>query len=131
MPEQVNDKTVALSVKAAKLTGRLLAGAMRAWLKKAREPTTKHGKQSIHTLSKQGASLSNIEVTGDNIGSFRRTTRKYNVAWRGKREIALILCKASGGEILPRMLFSHISIGKISIYGFLFMGTYSSFLRGM
>ena len=84
--EQVNDKTVALSVKAAKLTGRLLAGAMRAWLKKAREPTVKHGKQSIHTLTKQGASLSNIEVTGDNIGSFKRTARKYNVDFALKRD---------------------------------------------
>jgi hypothetical protein len=59
---------------------------MRAWLKKAREPTAKHGKQSIHTLSKQGASLSNIEVTGDNIGSFRRTARKYNVDFALKRD---------------------------------------------
>ena len=79
MQEYVDDKTVALSVKATKITGRLLAQAMRAFLKKAREPTIKHGKQSIKSLTKQGACLSNIEISGDNIGSFSKTARKYNV----------------------------------------------------
>jgi hypothetical protein len=60
LQEQVNDKTVALSVKATKITGRLLAQAMQAFLKKAREPTFKHGKQSVKSLTKQGASLTNI-----------------------------------------------------------------------
>jgi hypothetical protein len=41
--EQVNEKAVALSIKGAKVTGRLLAQAMQAFLKKAREPTYKHG----------------------------------------------------------------------------------------
>jgi len=86
MQEQVNDKTVALSVKAVKITGRLLAQAMRAFLKKAREPTFKHGKQSVKSLTKQGASLTNIEIDGDNIGSFSKTARKYNVDFALKRD---------------------------------------------
>ena len=86
MQEQVNDKTVALSVKVAKMTGRLLAKAMQAFLKKAREPTIKHGKQSVKSLTKQGASLSNITVDGDNIGSFNRIARKYNVDFALKRD---------------------------------------------
>ena len=85
MQEQVNDKTVALSVKAAKITGRLLAQAMQAFLKKAREPTFKHGKQSVKSLSKQGASLTSIDIDGDNIGSFNRISRKYNVDFALKR----------------------------------------------
>jgi hypothetical protein len=86
MQEQVNDKTVALSIKAAKITGCLLAKAMLAFMKKAREPTIKHGKQSVKSLTKQGASLSNIEVTGDNIGSFNKIARKYNVDFALKRD---------------------------------------------
>jgi hypothetical protein len=86
LQEQVNDKTVALSVKAAKLTGRLLAKAMQAFLKKAREPTYKHGKQSVKSLTKQGASLTNIEIGGDNIGDFKRVARKYNVDFALKRD---------------------------------------------
>jgi len=86
LQEQVNDKAVALSVKAVKLTGRLLAKAMQEFMKKAREPTVHHGKQSVKSLTKQGASLSNIEIGGDNIGSFSKTARKYNVDFALKRD---------------------------------------------
>ena len=88
MQEQVNEKSVALVIKAAKITGRLLAQAMREFMKKAREPTATHGKQSVKSLTKQGASLSNIEITGDNIGSFSRTARKFNVDFALKRDDA-------------------------------------------
>jgi hypothetical protein len=87
MQEQINDKTVALSVKGAKITGRLLAKAMQAFLKQARaSPKPKQGKQSIKSLTKQGASLANIEITGDNIGDFKRIARKYNVDFALKRD---------------------------------------------
>ena len=86
MNEQINEKTVALSVKGAKITGRVLARAMRAFLKRAREPTVKHGKQSIKSLTKQGASLANVEVSGDDIGTFKRTARKYNIDFSLKRD---------------------------------------------
>ena len=86
MHEHVNERAVALAVKAAKLTGRLLAKAMQDFLKKAREPTFTHGKQSVKSLTKQGASLTNIEISGDNIGSFSRIARKYNVDFALKRD---------------------------------------------
>jgi hypothetical protein len=86
MQEQVNERAVALSVKGAKLSGRMLARAMRAFLKKAREPTVAHGRQSVKSLTKQGASLSSIEITGDNIGDFKRVARRYNVDFSLKRD---------------------------------------------
>jgi hypothetical protein len=56
--EQVNERTVALSIKGAKLTGRLLAKAMQAFLKRARaSPKVKPGMQSVKSLTKSGASL--------------------------------------------------------------------------
>lgn len=89
MQEQVNDKTVAIAVKGAKLTGRMLARAMQAFLKKAREPTKeKPGKQSIKSLTKRGASLADMTIDGDNIGSFKRVARKYNVGFELKRDKA-------------------------------------------
>ncbi len=84
--EQVNDKTVAITVKSAKITGRLLAQAMRFFLKKAKEPHVKHGKQSVRSLTRQGAALTNVEVSGDNIGTFKKTARKYNVSFSLKRD---------------------------------------------
>ncbi len=82
--EQVNEKAVALSIKGAKLSGRLLAKAMRAFLKRAREPTVKHGKQSLKSLTKQGATLADMEIPSE-IGTFKRTARKYNIDFSIKR----------------------------------------------
>ena len=86
MQEHIDDRTVALSVKATKITGRLLAQAMQAFLKKARQPTVKHGRQSIKSLTKQGASLSSAPIDGDNIGSFNKIARKYNVDFSMKKD---------------------------------------------
>ena len=87
MQEQVNEKAVALVIKGGKITGRLLAKAMQAFLKQARaSPKPKLGKQSVKSLTKQGASLSNIEISGDNIGTFQKTARKYNVDFALKRD---------------------------------------------
>jgi hypothetical protein len=86
MQEQINEKSVALYIKAGKLTGRVLAQAMRTFLKKAREPAVHCGKQSVKSLTKQGGSLTNIEISGDNIGSFTKTARKYNVDFALKRD---------------------------------------------
>ena len=33
----------------------------------------------MKSLSRKGASLANIEISGDNIGSFKRVARKYNI----------------------------------------------------
>lgn len=77
--EHINDRSVALCVKGAKLTGRMLAQAMQAFLKKMKEPSYKHGEQSLKSLTKHGASLADIEISGDNIGTFKKTARKYNV----------------------------------------------------
>lgn len=89
MQEQINERTVALSVKGTKLTAHMLAKAMRAFLKKAQQPhkiKVKSGRQSVRSLTKQGASLANIEVSGDDIGTFKRVARKYNVDFALKRD---------------------------------------------
>jgi len=80
--EQINDKCVALSMNGAKMTGRMLAKAMVGFLKlggrTANKMLTPRGEQSLKSLTKQGASLADIEITGENIGSFKRIARKYN-----------------------------------------------------
>jgi hypothetical protein len=82
LQEQVNEKTVALSVKTAKLTGRMLAQAMRAFLTKARaSPKTKPGRVSMKSLTREGASLSHIEIDDPGVKQFDRIARKYNVRY--------------------------------------------------
>jgi len=77
--EQITDRSVAICVKGTKVTGRMLAKAMQAFLRKLRVPGIKHGMQSVKSLTKDGASLADIEISGENIGSFKKTARKYNV----------------------------------------------------
>ncbi|MCL2035048.1 MAG: PcfB family protein [Oscillospiraceae bacterium] len=83
--EQINNQTIAISVKATKLTGRLLAKAMQAFLKKGRESTA-GCRQSIKSLSKQGVTLDSVEVSGDNIGSFKQIARKHKIFFELKRD---------------------------------------------
>jgi len=93
MQEQINDKTVALSTKAARMTAQTLERMIRIYLqnrkgaknkKHTKEP--KHGKQSLNSLQKHGVSLSNVEISGDNIGSFNKIARKYNLDFTLKKD---------------------------------------------
>ena len=88
--EQINDKCVALSMRGSKVTGRMLAKAMMATLrfggKMGRKLTTSHGEQSLKSLSKKGAALTDIEISGDNIGTFRKVARKYNIDFALKKD---------------------------------------------
>lgn len=86
--EEIQQKTVALSIKATKLTGKVLAKAIAALLrqiKKARN-APKQGKQTVKQLAKQNAGLTNIEITDGNIKSFERVARKYGVDFALKRD---------------------------------------------
>ncbi len=110
MQDQINERSVALSIKAAKLTGRVLAQAIQAFLKKAKVPRVTHGKQSIKSLTQQGASLTNVEITDDNIGSFKKTARKYNIDFALKRDDSqappkwLVFFKAKDSDALMSAL---------------------------
>ena len=93
MQEQVNERSVALCSRGAKMTGRMLAKMMQAYLrqmqkmknnKKAKPP--KQGIQSLNSLKRHGAALADIEITGDNIGDFRRIARKHNLDFALKKD---------------------------------------------
>lgn len=93
MQEQVNEKAVALASRGAKMTGQMLARMMQEYLRyrqrmkgNKKEAPPKTGRQSLHSLKKHGASLADIEITGDNIGSFRRIARKHNLDFALKRD---------------------------------------------
>ena len=83
MQEEMERKAVAISVKAGKLTADLLKKAITKALaemeKSQKNPKIYRGKQSVKHLVRQGAGVSNIEVTDGNIKSFERVARKYGV----------------------------------------------------
>lgn len=82
MQEEVNQRAIALTVKATKLTGRVLLAAVQkylAHLKKQRvEGLTPTGKQSVKQLMGHGSSTSSIPLDGGT-RLFDRVARKYGV----------------------------------------------------
>lgn len=106
MQEEVNEKTIALSVRAAKMTGTVLKAAMRKFLAEQEKAKQKHsaktaqkqaekkaevpkGRQTMKQLMGQNTQLTNIEVTDGNIKSFERIARKYQIDFSLKKDASL------------------------------------------
>ena len=80
--EDISRRTIAISMKASKLTARSLAYALRAVgrkiAKEYRASKTPHGKQSVKKLMAHGVATNSIELSGDT-KTFDRVARKWNV----------------------------------------------------
>lgn len=82
MQEEVNHKTVAITVKATKVTGRVLLAAVQKYLthlkKKRVEHFTPQGRQSVKQLMGHRVNTNSIPLDGDT-RLFDRVARKYGV----------------------------------------------------
>lgn len=82
MQEDIERRTVALSVNASKLTGRLLAKVLAAAIRKIqknyREGQTPQGRQSVKKLMNHKVSTNVLPLDGET-RLFDRVARKYNV----------------------------------------------------
>ena len=82
MEEEVSRKTVAISVQAAKLTGRVLFMACQKFLagmqKHNRDALTPHGRQTVKQLMGHTGQSNSIQLKGD-ARLFDRVARKFNV----------------------------------------------------
>ena len=98
MQDEVNSRIIALSIRAgkdtARVTAQVLKDAMREFLKEQekvkhrQESKPYHGKQSFGKLMEQNQGLTNIEVTDQNIKSFERVAKKYNIDFALKKDKA-------------------------------------------
>lgn len=98
MQEDINQKTIAITIKAGKITARILRDALRALLrywrtqrqKKAhaagKDEVVNHGKKTLKQLQAQGHELTSIEITDENIKSFEHCARKYGVDFSLKKD---------------------------------------------
>lgn len=88
MQEETTQKTIAFTIKATKLTASVLKQVLKMYLdhqkQKKYEPT--HGKQSVKELVGQNTGVSSIEITDNNIKSFEKVARKYNVDFAVKKD---------------------------------------------
>lgn len=88
MQEDVDQKTIALSIKAGKLTAEVLQAAIRKFLAARQKGKSKlhHGEQSLRQLKKDGSALSNIEITDANIGLFKPCAKKYKIDFNLRKD---------------------------------------------
>lgn len=95
MQEEVEGRTVTLSISAVKLTGRVLKAALNKYLAHCKEkkqakaragPVKPVGKQTVKELVGQNQGVTNIEVSEKNIKSFDRVARKYGVDYAIKKD---------------------------------------------
>lgn len=96
MQEEVNEKTISLCIKGGKITAQILKVALIKLLaemdkkkkqrgKGEKSQCKKTGRQSIKSLQKSGAQITNIVVTDNNIKSFDRVARKYGIDYSLKK----------------------------------------------
>ena len=90
MQEEITQRTVSLSVEAGKMTADLLQKAVKKVLeemqKKPSQRTLHQGKQTLHQLKQHGASLTNIEITEQNIKAFSVVAKKYDIDYALKKD---------------------------------------------
>ena len=123
MQDEVNEKTVALSIKAVKLTAALLQAAIKKMLaegkKQLDKQATPHGKQTLKQLMKQNAGVSNIEITDSNIKAFESTAKKYGVDFALKKDATetppryLVFFKGNDADVLTAA-FKEFSAKKLT-----------------
>ena len=87
MQEEITQRTVSISVEAGKMTADLLQKAVKKVLeemqKKPSQRSLHQGKQTLHQLKQHGASLTNIEITEQNIKAFSAVAKKYDISYTG------------------------------------------------
>ncbi len=95
MQEEVNEKTISLCIKGGKITAKILKAALIKLLaemdkkkkqqEKGKGQCKRTGRQSIKSLQRSGAQITNIVVTDNNIKSFDRVARKYGIDYSLKK----------------------------------------------
>ena len=88
MQEEVTGKSVAVIIKGAKISEKVLKKALGKLLEaqKNKQPNLHRGKQTLKQLAGQNTGLANIEITDQNIKSFTHVAKKYHVDFALKKD---------------------------------------------
>ena len=91
MQEELEQRSVAITIQAAKITGRLLKAAIAAALRKMEQErnTPKVGRNSMKRLAGRDGGSNTIEVN-ERIRSFERCARKHKVRYHIEKEPGVI-----------------------------------------
>jgi hypothetical protein len=83
--EDINQRSVALVIRGAKITARALAKAMALALREMKKARDAPGRKTVRQLAK-GGDLEKIEITDGNIKAFEPIARKYGVRYALRRD---------------------------------------------
>lgn len=88
MQEELEQRTVSVSIQAAKLSGRVLRSAIAAVLRKMEQERTtpKVGRNSMKRLTYKDPGANTIEVSG-RIRSFERYARKHQIRYHIEKDL--------------------------------------------
>lgn len=115
MQEDIENRTVTMTVNGAKFTGRMLKSAIAKLLAHMRSgknhsgqkgrDVTAHGKQTVKQLVGQNQGVSNIEINDSGVKEFERIARKYGVDFavkkvKGAKPKYLVFFKARDADAL-------------------------------
>lgn len=93
MQEEVENKSIALTINTAKLTGRVLLAAARKFLEQQKSAKAKNtvskdvvpkGKMTVKQLTAQGQGVSSFDLNDDRLARFDRIAKKYGVNYAVK-----------------------------------------------
>lgn len=90
MQEEIEQRTVSVTIQAAKLSGRVLKAAIAAALRKMEQErnTPKVGRNTMKRLAGRDGGMNTIEVSG-RIRSFERYARKHQVHYHIEKEVGV------------------------------------------
>lgn len=90
MQEELEQRTVSVTVQAAKLSGRVLKAAIAAALRKMEQErnTPRVGRNTVKRLAGRDGGMNTIEVSG-RIRSFERYARKHQVRYHIEKEVGV------------------------------------------
>ena len=121
MQEEVTGKSVAVIIKGAKISEKVLEKALGKLLEaqKNKPPKVHRGKQTLKQLAGQNAGLANIEITDQNIKSFTHVAKKYHVDFALKKDTTesppryLVFFKGRDADVLTAA-FKEFSAKKLT-----------------
>ena len=119
MQEEVTQKTIALVFKSSRLTADVLKKAMKMYLEHRKQgKQMPHGKISVKELVGQGMGASSIEVTDNNIKSFERVAKKYNVQFAVKKDKTekppkhIVLFKGRDADVITQAFKEFVKVNE-------------------
>ena len=124
MQDEINEKVVAFSIRATKLTAEMLQKSFKLLLSQMKKQLDKskipHGKQTLKQLARQNAGVCSIEITEGNIKAFESTAKKYGVDFALKKDSTesppryLVFFKGRDADVLTAA-FREFSSKKLTL----------------